>query len=285
MRTSLDFLAISKTLPELHSLLFRGSDTYDLLEKMSRDLAVFTFGPEGQQHCELLPSIQIKLPYHDMGAINSTHLFGIDELILFAFYSKQRGRLINVADIGANIGLHSIVLAKLGFNVRAFEPDPSHLEKLRENLSLNGVTGVEVNEKAVSNDKGEVDFVRVLGNTTGSHISGAKESYGEREAFRVKTERFADIMDWAQLIKLDVEGHEGEILTNTTASDWRGVDAVAEVGSIQNAALIFDHFNKLGVRLFSQKIGWKEAKAVHEMPSSHREGSIYISNKECVPWQ
>ena len=283
-KMNLDFLALSKALPELHALLFRGSETYSLIENISQDLADRIFGPHGEQSCELLPAVKIQLPYHQMGAINSTHLFGLDELILFAFYSKQLGRLEKVADVGANIGLHSIVLSKLGFEVRAFEPDPSHVEILRANLEINGVSSVEVNEKAVSRNKGTVEFVRVLGNTTGSHIAGAKDSYGEKEAFRVETESFGDLMNWAELIKLDVEGHEAEILSNTLASDWESVDALVEVGSIQNAEVIFNHFKNLGIKLFGQKVGWKEIRTVEEMPKSHREGSVFISKKDYMPW-
>ena len=283
-KMNLDFLALSKTLPELHSILFRGSETYSFIEKISQDLASRIFGPKGDQGCELLPSVQIQLPYHQMGAINSTHLFGLDELILFAFYCRQSGRLKKVADVGANIGLHSIVLSKLGFDVRAFEPDPSHVEILRSNLEINGVKSVEVNEKAVSRNKGTAEFVRVLGNTTGSHIVGAKDSYGEKEAFSVETESFVDIMNWAELIKLDVEGHEADILCNTVASDWDHVDALVEVGSVQNAQMIFNHFRTLDIKLFGQKVGWKEIKAVEEMPNSHLEGSVFVSRKDHMPW-
>ena len=40
----------------------------------------------------------------------------------------------NVIDIGANIGLHTIVMAKCGFTVHSFEPDPIHFNELKKNL-------------------------------------------------------------------------------------------------------------------------------------------------------
>src|SRR5947207_6307227 len=116
----------------------------------------------------------LTLPYRRMGAIDSIDLFGLDELIIFAFYWANRARYRRSVDIGANIGLHSIVMARCGFAVRAFEPDPVHIEMLRANLALNGVSGVEVVEAAVSDRNGTTEFVRVKGNTTGSHLSGAK---------------------------------------------------------------------------------------------------------------
>src|SRR5690349_11853642 len=65
----------------------------------------------------------LALPYRRMGAIDSVDLFGLDELILFAFYWANRSRYRRSVDIGANIGLHSIVMARCGLAVRSFEPD------------------------------------------------------------------------------------------------------------------------------------------------------------------
>ena len=77
----------------------------------------------------------ISLPYQKMGAIDSIDLFGLDELLIFAFYYRNRGRYSRAADIGANIGLHSIVLSMCGCEVEAYEPDPAHCEKLLRNLN------------------------------------------------------------------------------------------------------------------------------------------------------
>ena len=75
------------------------------------------FGPVGP----------LSLPYFEMGAVTSLDLFGLDELILFAFYNANRERYRRVVDFGTNLGLHTIVLARCGFDVRSFEPDPVHI--------------------------------------------------------------------------------------------------------------------------------------------------------------
>jgi len=129
------------------------------------------FGPFGS----------LVFPYVEMGNITSLDLFGLDELILFAFYAANRGRYKRVVDFGANIGLHSIILARCGFEVRAFEPDPAHIELQERNLALNGVR-TELHKAAVSLDAGHLEFVRVLGNTTGSHLAGAKANAGQSTA-------------------------------------------------------------------------------------------------------
>jgi FkbM family methyltransferase len=56
-------------------------------------------------------------------------------------------------DIGANVGMHSIVMAKrVGptGKVVVFEPDPHPLARLRQNLALNGLDWVETVQAAVS---------------------------------------------------------------------------------------------------------------------------------------
>src|SRR3546814_20413787 len=85
-----------------------------------------------------------------MGNIDSLDLFGIDELIVFAFYWANRDRYRTALDLGANIGLHSIILDRCGYRVTAFEPDPETAEELRRNLVRNGCSNVEVHEAAVA---------------------------------------------------------------------------------------------------------------------------------------
>jgi len=226
----------------------------------------------------------ITLPYARMGAIDSLDLFGLDELIIFAFYNANRRRYARVLDIGANLGLHSIVLGKCGFAVRSFEPDPRHFEILSSNLKANGMTGVEPIQAAVSIEDGEAQFVRVLGNTTGSHLAGAKQSYGEREYFPVRTRAVSPLFGWADLAKIDAEGHEKEILLAATRADMAHLDIMVEVGSEANARAIFDHFTSLGTNLFPQQLGWQRARSSADLPTSHRNGSLFISIQTAMPW-
>ena len=44
----------------------------------------------------------INLPYKTMGAIDTLDLFGLDELIIFAYYSKNKRIYKAALDIGAN---------------------------------------------------------------------------------------------------------------------------------------------------------------------------------------
>jgi hypothetical protein len=151
---------------------------------------------------------------------------------------------------------------------------------------MNAAGSVLAVNGAISTDSGCTEFVRVLGNTTGSHLAGAKEHvYGEVERFPVALHAFGPHMRWAHLVKMDVEGHEAALLCSTAASDWDSTDAMVEIGSARNAAQVFEHFARAGVNLFAQKTNWNQVLKVCDMPASYRDGSLFISRKPAVPWE
>ena len=61
----------------------------------------------------------------------------------------------------------------------------------------------------VSDQEASTEFVRVKGNTTGSHLAGSKPNpYGELERFMVHVVPMVDAIQDCDLVKLDAEGHE-----------------------------------------------------------------------------
>jgi FkbM family methyltransferase len=275
---------VLQALPGLAGELTPGSATYRVFEGMARSAVARMFGPGAPDGRMFGPFGKVSFPYVRMGAIDSLDLFGLDELILFAFYAANRGTYRNVADIGANIGLHTLVQARCGFNVRSFEPDPRHIDLLKGTVASNGLDTVEVVEAAVSDSEGSAQFVRVLGNTTGSHLAGAKsDPYGDLDRFDVRLVAFGDILSWADLMKIDVEGHEATIVCATTSEQWDGTDAVLEIGSIDNAAEIFDHCCRIGLNLFTQRNGWRRAETIDDVPASYRHGSAFLSKRSGMP--
>lgn len=47
-------------------------------------------------------------------------------------------------------------MSKLGWNVTAYEPDPTHVELFEKNIQLNDAKNIQVNKKAVSNFSGKL---------------------------------------------------------------------------------------------------------------------------------
>jgi hypothetical protein len=125
----------------------------------------------------------------------------------------------------------------------------------------------------------------VLGNTTGSHLAGSKpHPYGDLERFPVKVERAEPLLAWADLLKLDVEGHEKEILLTTKRKDWENTDALVEIQSPENATAVYEHFADLGVALFAQKINWRRVHHVLDMPKNYHEGTLFVTCRAEMPW-
>jgi len=240
---------------------------------------------EGGGPVNLAPFGELDFPYRKMGAIDTVDLFGLDELLIFSFYWANRSLYRKTLDVGANIGLHSMLMAKAGFEVTAFEPDPVHFGWFEENLKRNGVSSVTPMRAAISDSDGEMEFVRVLGNTTGSHLAGAKANpFGPLERFTVPVMAFAPLAAAADFAKVDAEGHEVVILKSVPRETWQRLDVMAEIGTADNAAAVFDHLNGLGVGMFAQKIGWQRVTKAQDLPTSHREGSLFISMRPSMPW-
>jgi FkbM family methyltransferase len=241
----------------------------------------FTFEFEGNK---------LVIPFVEMGAITSKHLFGVDEVIIFAFYWANRNRYRRVADLGANIGVHSMVLASLGFQVVAYEPDQFHSSVAAKALASNGIQNVIWREAAVIGDSTAmptIEFVRVVGNTTSSHVRGAKKMpYGELEYFKVRTESFSKIVEETDLIKMDVEGLEADLLSSLIDRSPASAlpDIILEVGTEENAEIIFAASKVLGYNMFSQKTGWSLVSKLGDLPLSYKEGSLFLTPDEEMNW-
>ena len=219
------------------------------------------------------------------GGVTTDSLFCAKEQPLFDFYEASRDRYRRALDIGANVGVHTLLMRKAGWIVRAFEPDPEHFRMLRENYAANGMHGqppAELNRMAVSDHEGAETFVRVRGNTTGSHLKGDKAPYGELEEFSVPVVDCRALFQWADFAKIDCEGHEARLLLTFTPETR--CECMVEVGNAATAMAIYTHMNALGRGMWSQKTGWKKVEHfVSDMPSHHSEGALFIGEQPPFP--
>ncbi len=126
------------------------------------------------------------------------------------------------ADIGANVGIYSLLLARHAgaAHVHAFECLPGNIPKLRTNLALNGFDGpqgVVVHDVALADADGLVSLNSSDGDSTAS-ISPPPPAESCNEMGACVQGRRLDGFSWPErfaYIKIDVEGAEQLVLAGS----------------------------------------------------------------------
>lgn len=114
-----------------------------------------------------------------------------------------------VYDIGANIGYHTTAFASKARKVYAFEPHPKNFELLQKNTQP--FDNVDIARCAVSNQWGKCYISDYDAESTSNFgaVSVVDHDQGiEVDAVALGTAK----LEWPDLIKIDVEGHELQVL-------------------------------------------------------------------------
>ena len=159
------------------------------------------------------------LDLSDPGISRTLLLFGEREIDHKIMLEKVLKPGMVVFDIGANIGYYPLMelelIGKSG-KLIAIEPSPSNVELLKKNLSLNGHNDIEVISGAVSDTNGTSKFyLSEFSNLNTFHPTGSGKRFVSGETIDVKTfsvPTLAEKYGVPDLIRMDVEGHEFEIL-------------------------------------------------------------------------
>jgi FkbM family methyltransferase len=109
-----------------------------------------------------------------------------------------------VWDVGANIGGYTLLAAEKGASVTAFEPGHETHSELTQNILLNRLWDrVETEKVALSNESGEARLSHE--EKTGSRTVG---EHGEK----IELLPGDSLKEEPEVVKIDVEGHEVEVL-------------------------------------------------------------------------
>ena len=157
------------------------------------------------------------LDTHDRGISRTLILFGERELEHRKLLQDIIRPGMTIFDIGANIGyyvlMENVILNGTG-RIVAIEPSPANVKLLCQNLALNNIENVITVEAAVS--ESEEDRELFLSEQSNLNSFHPKEETGEKlETIRVRSTTVpALVREYGppDLIRMDVEGHEVEII-------------------------------------------------------------------------
>lgn len=158
------------------------------------------------------------LDLEDQGISRTLILFGQRELEHKVMLERVLKPGMSVLDIGANIGYYALMeLSLIGSegSLIAVEPSPSNVALLRRNLELNGHGAIEVHQLAVSDKVANRPFfMSAMSNLNTFHDTGTGALHLKGETIDVTTTTVPKIMEGRKLdlIRMDVEGHEVEVL-------------------------------------------------------------------------
>lgn len=119
-------------------------------------------------------------------------------------------------DIGANVGLFSLLLAHKVEKAILFEPNPLAAERAKENIALNRL-GFQVVVQGISDHVGHIELEDRGGTDTRNRtiIAGMGTSFPTRSVPSTTVDYFLHsqrIDKPISLVKIDVEGHENAVL-------------------------------------------------------------------------
>ena len=170
-------------------------------------------------------------------------------------------------DIGANIGLASIVLAPLVDRVVAFEPTQDSFQDLTLNLQLNSIPGVMALPVALSDSVGVVTMradpwwghnavIGAKGDALGKPIVAVPALKLDSLCGFFFDDLNVDYLTTPVLVKVDVEGHELEVFKGATQflSQCANVILCFEAWGEEYLEPIVRHLESLGFERFSPPI-------------------------------
>lgn len=196
--------------------------------------------------------VKLYIPYSHTDLIQKTILthrtFFENYLLLRIHKFIERDSVI--ADIGANIGNHTVFFALCckASKVHSFEPLKTAFSLMKKNIEINGLSNVEAQNVAVGADGDRLELTRC----TPTNLGGSQFSSAANGDYPVIS---LDSLGLERLdfVKLDVEGLQSPVLEGAKDT-LSSLQPKVLVEVLEGEDGIFEDFKKLGYSI-SEKIG------------------------------
>ena len=200
----------------------------------------------GRRHLEKrIHDYRMQLDLDDRGLSRTLILFGKREREHQLMLERVLKPGMTVFDVGANIGYYVLMEARLvgpKGRIVALEPSPDNVDRLRRNLELNQVANATVLSKAVSDRPGRRRFFLAdQSNLHTFHDTGSALPHLTGRSIEVDCTTVPELaaeFGAPDLIRMDVEGHEVEVLG--------GMVAAVEAGRLMPMVLFETHLSRYG---------------------------------------
>ena len=182
----------------------------EVLENFSSKHTFYAYLGEGDALCRVLAKYLLYVDPSDTSLAPHLIASGFWE----AWITPLLGGLSKdavCADVGANVGYYTMLLADLCAEVHAFEPQPALAMKVRRSAAINGFRqNVFVHTAAAGAEKG---FTRLIHSKSGwdelGGVSCAVGTDGQRYENDVPVVRLDDVVEkQLNFVKIDAEGYE-----------------------------------------------------------------------------
>jgi len=168
------------------------------------------------QRTRVLNGFKMTLDMADGGIGGGLWSVGDREKAFMHILSSEIEQGSTVVDLGANIGYTALHMSRAigsGGKLIAIEPDRRNLRQLKVNIAQNNIAAsIEIHEIAISDKKGLAEIFLSDQPNLNSMEAGPTTITSASIETESLTSFFTNRSDFPSFIKMDVEGHEVEIL-------------------------------------------------------------------------
>ena len=207
------------------------------------------------------------------GVISMVNMLGIYDYNNMNFSQTVLGKAGVFVDVGANIGAYTLIASEAqATRVISLEPNPTAYRKLRRNIALNGRQNVQAFNLGASSAPGVLKMTNngaaVTNRIVDSDLAGPATIEVEVNTLDALCARLGVS---PTLIKIDVEGHELEVLRGAATILDEALACIVENGDRQSVIDIMRTHAMEGPFYFRHRAG-----SLQRSPQALREDQIFI---------